>query len=140
MGDEKYLVLIVDDDRQVCNAMKNFLESALPVNVLASLNADEGLILAQTHKPDIIISDVVMPGHNGIWLMEQIRKMDKNTILILVSAYYKEDEMSDIPGLIYIPKPFDYNLLKSIILNCIENVKLKKELNALISLVIKNGF
>lgn len=102
-------------------------------------SAEEGLDKFTRLKPDIVVTDMLMRGHNGLWLAEQVRKINKNVIIILMSAYHDDESMYDIPGLISIPKPIDAHLLRSVLVNCMETARLKRELSSLVKVIIKGG-
>jgi CheY-like chemotaxis protein len=65
-------VLVIDDSRDTLQLMKMELE-ALGYRVLPAADAQAGLELARREAPDIIISDVKMPGTDGYELMRGIR-------------------------------------------------------------------
>ena len=102
-------------------------------------SAEDGLDKFTRIRPDIVLTDMVMTGHNGLWLAEQVRKINKNVIIILMSAYHDDECIYDVPGMIAMPKPIDIFLLRSILINCMETVSLKKELASLVKLIVKGG-
>ncbi len=68
----KASVLVVDDDQWLCAQFQRVLTRAGFVVYLAS-NALEGMSAIDTHKPQVIILDIFMPGPNGIVLLHEIR-------------------------------------------------------------------
>jgi|SRR3989344_7013428 len=91
----KYKILIIDDDKFLLNmyALK-FKKAGLDVNTAAS--ADEALQkVTEGFMPDIFIIDIIMPGMDGIELLEKMRKehiADGATIVILTN----QGETTDI--------------------------------------------
>jgi DNA-binding NarL/FixJ family response regulator len=80
-------VLIVDDDEAVRNVLADVLaEEGMEIAGCAG-NAIEGVSLALTHSPDIVILDFRMPGLNGIEAARQIRDGDASVRVVLLSAY-----------------------------------------------------
>jgi len=78
--------------------------------VLEAKNGQEALDLYKQHKPDIVLTDIVMPQLDGLDLITQIRKDDKQTAIIVLSAYSEKTKlMKAIPlGLSdYLIKPVD---------------------------------
>jgi CheY-like chemotaxis protein len=74
--------LIVDDDKSVRKAIKYVLERRLQLRVFQASNGIEAISLVRQHNFDLIISDVNMPGMNGLefraWLEDnQIESLDK---------------------------------------------------------------
>jgi signal transduction histidine kinase/DNA-binding NarL/FixJ family response regulator len=65
-------ILVIDDDAAVRDLMTRFL-SKLDVNVVAARSGEEGLRLAAQLHPAIITLDVVMPGRDGWWVLNQLK-------------------------------------------------------------------
>jgi len=68
-----------------------------------------------TFKPDLIIMDVKMPGMNGIEVLKKLRETDKESRVILMTAYGDQHYMAqaeDLGVAKFIIKPFDLNDLK----------------------------
>lgn len=107
-------VLIVDDDYDVreylCNELQHFFQCD------GACDGDEALIKIQENRPDLIISDVMMPGMNGYELTKKLRS-DQTTSdipIILLTALSSEEKHAK--GLssgadAYIAKPFSMQLL-----------------------------
>jgi len=64
-------ILIIDDNEELLLYLKEELDTIY--KVITSNNADEGLCLALEQNPDLIISDVVMPGMDGFTLLKKIK-------------------------------------------------------------------
>ncbi|PIS40928.1 MAG: hypothetical protein COT26_00690 [Candidatus Kerfeldbacteria bacterium CG08_land_8_20_14_0_20_43_14] len=77
---QKQHVLVVDDDAPVSTLFKKEL-TALGYSVDVAGNGEEGLLLARTRKPNLIILDLIMPKIGGRELLEKIRA-DKATFSI----------------------------------------------------------
>ena len=78
--------------------------------VLEAKNGQEALELYKQHKPDIILTDIVMPQLDGLDLVTKIREEDKQTAIIVLSAYSEKTKLKKaIPlGLSdYLIKPVD---------------------------------
>lgn len=99
-------ILLVDDDQELCALLKRYLEREL-FRVQAVHNANDGLTEALSGKYDAIILDIMLPGGNGLEVLESIRQRSDIPILMLTA---KGDEMDRISGLEigaddYLPKP-----------------------------------
>src|SRR5947209_20562848 len=84
------IVLIVDDEPQIVD----FLQMGFAYegfSVFAALTGPEALQSASTHKPDIIILDIMLPGLNGLEVMRQIRKTYDTSIIMLTA----KDDIDD---------------------------------------------
>lgn len=67
-------VLVVDDSPEI----RDYLVRVLQTNgarVTEAGTAEEGLALLQRHRPDALLSDLEMPEHDGLWLIEQVRRL-----------------------------------------------------------------
>jgi DNA-binding response OmpR family regulator len=100
-------VLIIEDNKEVVTALAGFLEKHRFL-VWTAKNGLEGLQLFHTHKPDVLLLDVMMPGINGLEVLQQIRATAATPIILLTA---RSDEREVVEGLSlgaddYIIKPF----------------------------------
>ena len=65
-------VLVVDDNPAVRDAIVEILAQA-GAAVLAEESADGALATLMRERPDVLLSDIAMPGHDGLWLIRQVR-------------------------------------------------------------------
>ena len=84
-----YKVLLADDEGLVRELLKKNLElSDLPVQVVATAgNGREALKKAEELKPDIIISDIVMPFMNGLEFLSQLQERNLTAKILIISGY-----------------------------------------------------
>jgi len=105
----KYTILIVDDNQQVCNLIGSLLVNEY--NIFKAHNSYEALEIIDTEHIDLMISDVIMPGMDGLELCFKV-KSDINTCHIPVILLTAKGELEQrIEGIeagadSYIPKPF----------------------------------
>ena len=64
-------ILIVDDDRDMCDALRYLLESC-GAEVRTAASAADALAAIERSRPDVLLSDVVMPGESGYDLIRKI--------------------------------------------------------------------
>lgn len=108
-------MLIIEDNPDILGMLiENF---RLKYELHTASNGEEGLQQAITILPDIIISDINMPGMNGVELCNTIRKksLTKHIPLILITAENDENlemESYELGATDFIKKPFDIDLLK----------------------------
>ena len=90
-------VLIVDDDVSVTDTFSRMLRLE-GYEVWAALSADEGLNLAQTHRPHAVILDLRMPLTSGLQFLRAIRAIPGLTntpVAIVTGDYYLDDAQSN---------------------------------------------
>src|SRR3989454_2578046 len=79
-------VLIVDDDRQVRDVLHQIFLAAGYKCVLAK-DGDEGLQVFKAGRPPLVVTDLKMPGITGIELLQQVRAVDDDiAVLVLTDA------------------------------------------------------
>jgi len=95
-------VLIIDDEEGFCRALKKVLEMKTNFHVLTATQGDEGIRLAKTQKPDILLLDVMMPGLAGPQVAEALSEdPDTSTIpIIFVTAIIKDEEIKKSDGMV----------------------------------------
>ena len=79
------VVLCIDDDEDVLECEKSFLES-FGYTVLTAASGGQGLILASMHSIDVVIVDYLMPGMNGHEVAMEIRRLKPESRIIMLSA------------------------------------------------------
>ncbi|MCW3788938.1 two-component regulator propeller domain-containing protein [Plebeiibacterium sediminum] len=138
------VVVIVDDDPQLLSFISNIFVDIY--NVVAFDHAQVAIEYTKIHHIDLIITDLMMPGINGISLIKEIRA-DKNLIhipiVILSAKYTHEDKTEGISSGAdaYISKPFSIEYIKSVVGRLLENkANLKNFYSSVVSnYVIENG-
>jgi CheY-like chemotaxis protein len=78
-------ILIVDDEEHVRASLKQVLERA-GYEVAVAATGNEGLELMQREGADLVITDVIMPGIDGITTARKIREKFRNTRIIVISG------------------------------------------------------
>lgn len=114
------LVLIAEDNVELRKFMAGQLSAFY--KVIEAADGEEGLILAEKYLPELIISDVMMPGVDGIQMLDQLKnnKLTSHIPVILLTA--KSSVENQIEGLrygadFYITKPFNMRYLMVLIEN-----------------------
>ncbi len=111
-GSRTPTVLCIDDDPQVCNVIQNRL-GAYEVRLLKALFGAQGVEMAATKKPDVIICDQRMPQGDGITVVECLkRNLQTAAIPIIVLSTRNEPGLQrQIEGLgtpNYVTKPIHF--------------------------------
>lgn len=102
-------VLIVEDEASLSKLLKDAIKEYF-YNVIVAKNGQEGLKKFKSVKPDIIITDIMMPIMDGIEMSMKIKEMNEDTPIIVLSAFSDKDKLLkaiDIGITKYFIKPFD---------------------------------
>lgn len=75
-------VLLVNDTPEVSHLMALFLKRTSDYHILFAKDGLEGLEMAIQHKPDVIVSDIRMPGIDGITMVERIRETSDVPVIL----------------------------------------------------------
>ncbi len=88
-----YKVLIADDESKVCQLIKNLIDwDKLNLkNVAIASDGIMALELIKLHQPDIVITDIKMPGYEGIELIKKVKEIYPNIDFVIVSGYQHFD-------------------------------------------------
>ena len=113
------VILLVDDEPSTLNATRAGLVSR-GFTVEAAEGADAALRALQSLKPNIIVSDLIMPGTNGFELFQRVKretayKAIPFVFLTAVDDYYAQKFGKELGGAAYITKPVDLDELEQII-------------------------
>src|SRR4051795_1213088 len=124
-------VLIVDDERTLARAVKAFLAEAGYEAEVAG-DAEQALALLETLRPDVVFTDVRLPGMSGIDLLRRIREFDPAIPVIIMTAYGTIEgavEAVKLGAFDYMKKPVDLEELKLLADRARENAMLRQELS-----------
>lgn len=102
-------VLFVEDEVNISKLLKDALSDYFFSFTVAS-NGEEGLEKFKKVKPDIVITDIMMPKLDGLEMTKQIKAFDENTPIIVLSAFSDQEKLLkaiDIGITKYFIKPFD---------------------------------
>ena len=105
-------ILIVEDERQ----MRRFLRTSLASNgfqVLEASTATEGLALATSHNPDVILLDLGLPDGDGLVVTRTLREWSRTPIIVISARGLETDKVAalDAGADDYLTKPFGVNEL-----------------------------
>ena len=111
-------ILVVDDEEETCRFLEEFLTSK-GYQVFCAAEFEEALRLVKQERPHLVLLDIRMPGRDGISLLSEIKGIDREIGVMMVTAV-KEDEIAKeamrkgADG--YITKPIDLEYLETNIL------------------------
>jgi two-component system NtrC family response regulator len=79
-------VLVVDDDETICRTVEYHLGKA-GYKTITAPDGGEALVKAEEERPDIMITDVQLPGIDGIELVSRVHSLDPRCIIIVITAH-----------------------------------------------------
>ena len=112
----KWSILIVDDEFAVRESLKMILKPYYAIHIAA--NGEEAIGIIGKRKFDLITLDVNMPGLSGIETLREIRKIDGEVPVILITGYgtQKNEREALLDGARgFISKPFNTSEIISVI-------------------------
>ena len=123
-------VLVVDDEPQMTRMLKRILGKLEGVHVETSLSAEEAFEKIKTFQPEVVVTDVKMPGLNGMEFLDHVRDFDPTISIILISGYGTIEmavEAVKKGAYDFLPKPFDKDRLRHVVKRAIERTFLLRE-------------
>jgi DNA-binding response OmpR family regulator len=118
--EKKNLILVVDDEEEIRLLLKEFLERN-GFAVMEAADGQQALKLAEENVPDLVITDLLLPKEHGIDVMQNIK--DRFFLpIIAISGIYRETEIKDRLGDIYIDGFFEKPLHLDKVLACIRSI------------------
>ena len=134
---EKPSVLIVDDDKNTRDGLERALKASY--NVILAENAERALRILSDNPVDILLSDVKMPGMDGLKLLQRALGSKPNLVCILLTAYGNVEtavEAMKLGAYDFLMKPVNLDHLEIILTRALrsrdmesENVNLKVQLD-----------
>jgi diguanylate cyclase (GGDEF)-like protein/PAS domain S-box-containing protein len=125
-------ILYVEDEETISRLVTLVIGREFPdATLLLAQNGREGLELFRTHRPKIVLTDIQMPFMDGISMAREIKEIDRNTRVILISA---ADDTNSILAAIdigishYILKPINMKRLATVLGQCIAAVGQERQL------------
>ena len=107
MTTDKALVLVIEDEAPIRCFLRAFLESQ-GFRFLEADSGEEGLGLAASHRPDVILLDLGLPGMDGLDVIQRIRQWTGTPILVISARGREQDKIEalDAGADDYLIKPF----------------------------------
>lgn len=121
---EKKTIMVVDDDSEVAYYLEMLLGS--DYQVVCRFNAESALEAITENAPDLILSDVVMPGKDGYWLCREIKESLQLCHIPVILVTAKTTIENQVEGLnvgadAYVTKPFEPHYLMALIKSLLNN-------------------
>ncbi|MBN2016757.1 MAG: diguanylate cyclase [Candidatus Cloacimonetes bacterium] len=123
-------ILYVEDEHIILQSVKDMLEGKVR-NLYLAMSAEEALDLFKKHKPDVVITDIKMPGMDGLELLREIKKIKLDTKLVVLTAFGKRNYLMDAISIgvdKFILKPVEEDFYYKELQDLSRSIKLEKQL------------
>jgi CheY-like chemotaxis protein len=107
-------VLVVDDEPDAVELLQEFL-TGKGYEVVSAFNGEEAIRRVKADRPHLILLDVRMPGMTGLEVLKQVRQIDQEVGVIMVTAVNEEEtgrQALALGAFDYIVKPLDLTYLE----------------------------
>ncbi len=121
-------ILIVDDDEAIKDSVEEFL-NLLNYDVKSALNADKAIEILKTFNADIVLTDIMMQGMDGLELTRHIKRTSDADVMVMTgySARHSYEDAVAAGASDFIFKPFRFEELDLRIKRVLRESQLKKE-------------
>ena len=102
-------ILIVDDEPDMLKLLSMILREKTSYEITTTNNPMEAKELAKQGGFDLVISDLKMPGHDGMEIIDAVKKIDEDIPVIIITAFASVESASEAiqkGGFDFITKPF----------------------------------
>lgn len=134
-------ILIVEDEMRLAQLLKEAIADYF-YSVVIAKDGEEGLRKFKQNKPDIVITDIMMPNCDGLEMTKEIKLLDEYIPIIVLSAHSDRDKLLkaiDIGISKYFIKPFDPDEVLEHINKIAPNLNKRKEIKLKDGLVFDNN-
>lgn len=112
--------IVIDDDSDTVEIFSALLEERDVLVLAKGYNGKQAIELFSEHSPDVVFVDIMMPDGTGFHAIRNIRKINENAKIIVVTADVKsttEEKLNDlnVNGIIY--KPLDMDKIMQLVNN-----------------------
>jgi signal transduction histidine kinase/DNA-binding response OmpR family regulator/ligand-binding sensor domain-containing protein len=121
---DKPSLLIIEDNKEIYNYLTSELRQYY--RIVCCSDGDQGIIFAMKELPDIIISDIMMPGTDGIQVCKTLKNDIKTSHIPIILLSARANDESKVEGLesgadVYLTKPVSLEVLKTQITSLLNN-------------------
>jgi len=113
MSTTQQTILIIDDDREIAGTLHSVLQ-AIGYQIHVANNGVDGQRLIESVKPDLVITDMMMPRMGGFPVLEFIKQLSNPPKVIMITANEggRHKAYAEMLGVVdYLRKPFSMELL-----------------------------
>ena len=137
---EREKILVIDDEEPTLHMFELFLQ-AYGYEAITATSGEQGLELFQEHGPAIVLTDIKMPGMDGLQVLKRIKEMDPGTEVIVITGHGDMDlaiRALNLDATDFINKPIGRENLEKALARARERIELSKVKQKEISLKIED--
>ncbi len=111
-------ILVVDDEVEQCKVLEKFL-SLKGYEVFSATDGPTAISKVKEVRPHIVLLDIRMPEMGGMEVLQEIKKVDPNIGVIMVTGVTDNEEAQktlEMGAYDYITKPVDFNYLETVLM------------------------
>lgn len=128
-------ILVIDDNQSIRKTLTSYLKKQ-GYEVFSAEDGIKGIEIVKSELPDLVITDIRMPGADGFEVLKNVKEIDPHIHVIIITAF--DDMHTTVKAMQqgaydYIEKPLEIDKLKITIQRALENKKLSDELNSFVS-------
>ena len=130
---EELTILVVDDEVDIREGAERILKR-IGFQVFKAARGDDAIPMVDTHRPQIMLLDLKMPGKDGMEVLKYVRERDPGILVIIITGYATVDaaiEAMKRGAYDFIPKPFEPDQLRIVVNRAADKVRLTREAEAL---------
>jgi len=134
----KKRVLLIDDEARVRASLKAVLEPTY--ETIQAADAKEGLELFRREAPHLVLLDVILPGTDGLSVLQTLRAEDRTAQVIMLTGTKSVKTAVDamkFGAADYLSKPFDVEELRMIVEHALKDQELQREVKQLRAQVVR---
>ncbi|MBN2460695.1 MAG: sigma-54-dependent Fis family transcriptional regulator [Candidatus Cloacimonetes bacterium] len=122
-------ILIVEDDKNLQYTLTQILQES-GYRIISTIWGSMALEEVKKGSPDLVLLDIMLPGMNGMEVLERMKDMDKHIPVIMITGYGSAEsavKAIELGAYDYITKPFDYEKLTQKISKALSSRNRKKK-------------
>jgi anti-anti-sigma factor len=134
-------ILIIDDEKPILSMFELFL-STYGYTVLTAENGEQGLDLFRRKRPSIVLTDIKMPGMDGLEVLRRIKEVDPLTEVIVITGHGDMEiaiQALNLNATDFINKPIEDNALDAALARAKERLRLARGQNPEVRALERDG-
>lgn len=126
----KTTILLVDDEEDIRDVLSITLMD-IGYTVLTAENGDQAYRIFKKENPSVVLTDIKMPGMNGVELLRKIKSVDPDTEVIMISGHGDMDlaiQSLKYDAMDFITKPINHDVLEIALKRANEKISMRRQL------------